>query len=536
MGGLLLSTSSKPILQLGQYRYYPDCKKLLDTNRQELALRPQSLTVLHLLASRPGRVVSKAQIFAVVWEGLSVTDDSLVQCIADIRRVLNDRKHKILQTLPRRGYRLVDSYPPVVFSLPQVADPEPVTPIVASGVPAQRPAIAVMSFQNIGGDHTGDVVAAGLSADIHFNLAKMSQLFVIAQASANRLQHLLPDEIGQQLGVSYLVQGVTQRLAKQVRATITLVEAASGRVLWSEQYERSLGNFFQLQDEITLDVVTELDHCIEQHEIKRAFSAPPDNLGAWELYHQGLWYCTQTNQAGIEKASGLLKQSLALDPDFAPPYSALSSTCINRIFLGTEREADTHANQALDYAYQCIERDKKNGLGYWALGRALHVKKQHEQALDALDFSIKYKPNFSWSHYTKAVVSVHLLRNDEVMSSVNQALKLSPVDPFKFSFLCIKAFAFIQSKNYREAAICGAQAAGDPRAYHLTHAIAALALKLAGQAEVAKEHIDQAFKLMPGFSLQNYRNSYPHADESAPDRVLMLNTLRELGVPETSDD
>lgn len=160
---------------------------------------------------------------------------------------------------------------------------------------------------------------------------------------------------------------------------------------------RPFGNFFQLQDDITLDAVTELDHRIERYEIKKAFSAPPDNLGAWEFYHQGIWYCywAKTNQDSVDKAYCLLKKSLALDPGFAPAYAALSSTFIHRIFVSTEADVSTYVDRALDYAYQCIECDDCSGWGYWALGRAFHMKKQYGQALDALNLSIKYKPNFS---------------------------------------------------------------------------------------------------------------------------------------------
>lgn len=510
-------------LQLGSNHYYPAQKLLTCANGQALVLRSQSLEVLNLLARTPNQLVSKDTIFSTIWKTVNVTDDSLVQCISEIRRQLKDSDHKILQTLPKQGYRLVPT------------NQLPVEQLISTEIPANRPAIAVMQFQNIGGDHTGDILAVGLATDIHFNLAKMSRLFVIAQASANRLQHLMPHEIGQQLGVSYLIHGATQRSAQQVRATISLVETNSGRVLWSEQYERPLGSFLLIQDEITLDVVSELDHRIEQYEIKKAFSAQPDNLGAWELYHQGLWYITQTNQSGINKASQLLKQSLALDPSFAPVYAALSSTSIIQIYLCTELNASEHANQALDYAYQCLELDNQSGWGYWSLGRALHAKRQHKQALEALDLSIKYKPNFSWNHYTKAIVGCHSAGSADMLPAANQALRLSPFDPFKFSFLCAKTLSLIKLEDYEEAAIWGLQAARDPKAYHLTYAIAALTLQLAGQSKAAKAHIDQTYALMPEFSIQNYRNSLPHDDETAPDRLLVMNTLKKLGVPETNN-
>ncbi len=270
-------------LQLGAIRYYPTQKKLTCASGQELRLRSQSLAVLNLLAEKPNQVVSKDELFGTVWKTVYVTDDSLVQCISNIRRLLKDKHHKILQTIPKQGYRLLTAEPQRPRILPVKTEQAVIEPLTPVDIPAERPAIAIMPFKNIGADHTGDVIAAGLATDIHFNMAKMSQLFVIGQASAYRLRDLLPQEIGSQLGVSYLIHGTIQRSKKQVRTTISLIEAESDRVLWSEQYERSLCDFLQLQDEITLDVVMELDHYIEKYEIKKSLfysSRQPQCLGA----------------------------------------------------------------------------------------------------------------------------------------------------------------------------------------------------------------------------------------------------------------
>lgn len=130
-------------LQLGQYRYYPKLKKIVDGDNQEIPLRVQSLEVLHLLACKHNQVVSKDELFTSVWNGLSVTDDSLVQCIGDIRQLLKDRKHKVVQTFPRRGYRLVAE------SLPL-----PLTSAATPTTAPKRPSLTVMSFENIGAGHT----------------------------------------------------------------------------------------------------------------------------------------------------------------------------------------------------------------------------------------------------------------------------------------------------------------------------------------------------------------------------------------------
>jgi len=87
-------------------------RRFLDLNGREIALRPQAMEVLCYLARNPGRPVSKEDIFREVWPGIAVTDDSLVQCIGDIRRALGDDKHRIVKTVPRRGYLFVGAKTP----------------------------------------------------------------------------------------------------------------------------------------------------------------------------------------------------------------------------------------------------------------------------------------------------------------------------------------------------------------------------------------------------------------------------------------
>ncbi|MFA3920958.1 transcriptional regulator [Ruegeria sp. 2012CJ15-1] len=94
------------LIALGEVRYDPDRRAILGPDDAPVSLRPQSLGVLHALASNPGEVVSKDDLIKAVWKDLNVTDDSLTQCIADIRRAIGDSNRLIVQTVPKRGYRL----------------------------------------------------------------------------------------------------------------------------------------------------------------------------------------------------------------------------------------------------------------------------------------------------------------------------------------------------------------------------------------------------------------------------------------------
>src|SRR5262245_57482240 len=98
-------------IRLGGFVFQPNRKELQTIAGRAVDLRSQSAEVLSVLAARPGEIVSKNALMQMVWADTFVTDDSLVQCIADIRRALRDDTHVIVETIPKRGYRLNTSTP-----------------------------------------------------------------------------------------------------------------------------------------------------------------------------------------------------------------------------------------------------------------------------------------------------------------------------------------------------------------------------------------------------------------------------------------
>ena len=129
-------------------------------------VRPQAFATLRYLLQNPNRLVTKTELMRAVWRGTSVTDDSLVQCIHEIRRALKDERHDILQTVSRRGYRIV---------LPEK---------INSPMPANRASLAVLPFTNLNRDPEQDYFADGLAEDLITDLARIPGLFVIARNSS----------------------------------------------------------------------------------------------------------------------------------------------------------------------------------------------------------------------------------------------------------------------------------------------------------------------------------------------------------------
>ena len=102
-----IPTKSREAIDLGEFRFSIDSNELYDADGSSIRLRRQSTDVLSYLASRAGQIVSKNELIETVWPETFVTDDSLGQCIVDIRRALNDIDHTLIQTFPKKGYMLV---------------------------------------------------------------------------------------------------------------------------------------------------------------------------------------------------------------------------------------------------------------------------------------------------------------------------------------------------------------------------------------------------------------------------------------------
>jgi TolB-like protein len=252
---------------------------------QETALRAQSLAVLKELNARAGTLVTKDELLAKVWRGVAVTEDSLVQCIAELRKALQDNAHAIIRTLPKRGY---------IFEVPITpAAPGYVAALGAldSSVPSLGRAqydksIAVLPFGNLSTDPDQDYFADGLTEDVITDLSNVPGLFVTARNSSfshkGKTQNI--KQIASDLGVRYVLEGSIRKSAQRLRITVQLSDAETGLHVWAERFDRELTDVFSLQDELTTKIVTNFVGRIHAPVPERAVHR---NLRAYDLLLKG---------------------------------------------------------------------------------------------------------------------------------------------------------------------------------------------------------------------------------------------------------
>ncbi|MBL0900222.1 MAG: winged helix-turn-helix domain-containing protein [Reyranella sp.] len=225
----------------------------------ELALRPKSFDVVRHLLESAGRIVAKDELMKAVWPGVTVSDESLAQCVSEIRRALGSAGPRILKTVPRRGY-VIDV--PVSAEAAQAADESPGTAPDSEAADV-RASIAVLPFATAGAT-AGTVEAAdldrladGLGEDVIAGLSRIRAFWVIAGSTMFTYKGRTVDarEVGRDLDVHYVVSGRLRQADGRLRLSVQLTETATGRQLWAATFDRAAGGGFELQDDLTQCVV-----------------------------------------------------------------------------------------------------------------------------------------------------------------------------------------------------------------------------------------------------------------------------------------
>ena len=263
---------------------------VLDGNLRELTcggaavpLQPQVFDLLLYLVAQRARVVSKDDLISQIWSDRIISDSALNSRINAARRAISDdgATQRLIKTIPRKGFRFVGEVREEMAASIVPAEARTALPRAAD-----RPAVAVLAFENMSGDPAQDYFGDGISEDILTALSKQRWFMVIARNSSftykGRAVHIR--QIADELGVRYVVEGSVRKAGNRLRITAQLNDATTGSHLWAERYDRELVDVFAVQDEITNAIAAAIEPQIHAAESFRAHSKPPASLDAWDLH------------------------------------------------------------------------------------------------------------------------------------------------------------------------------------------------------------------------------------------------------------
>ena len=393
---------------------------------------------------------------------------------------------------------------------------------------ARRASIAVMPFADRSAVvAVGGGAADGLAYDIITRLAKLRNLFVIAQGTVFALheKRVSPEEAGRVLNVDYVVSGSVLLKDGRITVAVDLVETRSARVVWAEVFNQKRGDAFDVLDEIGNQIVASIASEIETIERNRAILRPPNSLDAWEAHHRGLWHMYRFSRADNERAQHFFETAIRLDPTFARAYAGLSFTHFQNAFQGWTKRGP-EIDRAFDMAGQSLMADDRDPAAHWAMGRALWLRGQHNQSIVELEQAIDLSPNFALGHYTLSFIQSQAGDAEAAIRASDHSRHLSPFDPLLFGMLGARSMALVRLKRFDEAAEWGVRAAARPNAHAHILAIAAYSLALAGKTEEGRGYMARIRKMLPRYDLRDFLTAMQLDDDGT---ALYRNAARRLG-------
>jgi TolB-like protein/DNA-binding winged helix-turn-helix (wHTH) protein/Tfp pilus assembly protein PilF len=471
-----------------------------------IRLRPQSFAVLRHLAANAGRIVGKDELAEAVWPDVAVTDDSLMQCIADIRRALGPAGQGLICTLPKRGY-LIDA-------------PATAAPPTFLGDP-HRPAVAVLPFRAIAGGERAAGLGEGIGEDVIVELSRSPDLSVIARASSFRFADTGdPAEIAAALGVRFLLGGTVRLDGARLRVTAHLVRCPSGEELWAERFDRGLASVFDIQTEIARTVTATVLGRIASVDAPPS-ARPPEDLAAYELVLAGLRALHRYTRGDLEAARDAFRAAIEREPGYGRPHGLLALT---EIYLPWYYGIDTDASAAVAPAERAVALDARDTRGHCALGIARLMDRAHDRARAHFETGLRANANDDLLLIEHARFLMYDDRAEAALAYSAEAMRLNPFHPNWYWNIEGRV---LHTLGRFEAATVAFERVANPPFWTLAY-LAACAAAL-GRSDLAAEHRDRLRAAHPGFTLARFARIFPYRNPDTEARFLA--SLRAAGLP-----
>ena len=534
----------------------------LDLNRAELtregapvALRPKTFSLLKHLVTQAGRAVSKEELLDKVWPGLAVTDDSLSQCIAELRAALGDSGPLFIKTLPRVGYRFdapvsEEAAAPVNVESP-ATQPSP-SPSSLS-MPAQlRPAkrlafgaaaalvvlllggawalnpwtanpprpqsvdaeiaalrsIAVMPLTDLS-EPRAPHLAEGITADITTDIGRLPSTLVMAMGSAAKLQAdgiLSVKRVGSELGVRHVLTGSVERSGDELRLHVQLSRTDTGALLWSERFEGSLTSDWRWRRDIAQRIAATM-------KVKLQEVVPePARLGVRSSQAMDQWmrgdYLGRRfkTQAELLQARQHFEAALAIEPESVNALTGLAYSHICEVLYlwSSDREGQLNLGKAIAAKALAIDPNNSDALG--ALGGAHLFASELDDALRIYSKELAINPNDAHAHRDMAAVLYFQGRFTEMLPHVEMAIRLNPLETSNLSKAHGMFGGTLVALGRDDAAFEHFQLARDNEPLRATrHFDLAAVEALRGHGAQASKHLADALRLRPGSTLASLR-------------------------------
>lgn len=477
--------------RFGRFEIRP-AERMIFIDDHAAALGARAFDMLLALIDRRDRVVSGKELMDIIWPGLVVEENNLRQQVSALRKVFSPQ---VIITIPARGYRfgmvLNEEVPTLNRSVmgsfggePAARQPNEPAHHMTTG----RPTVAVLPFVNMSGDPGQEYFSDGITQDIITRLSRYHWLNVLARNTTLAYKGQTADvkRTAKDLRAHYVVTGNVRRSSTRIRVTAELIDARTGDHKWAEQYDRELEDIFVVQDEITENVVAQLEPQIGLAERQKVAHTKPTDLQAWDCYHLGVAHFFRFTAEDNLEAQRLFQRSREMDPAFGEAHAWWAyATILGMVYWNTEPAREL-LDGALAATERALELDDQNAAFYMLKARVQVARREYDSALIENEMAISLTPTLAGAHCGLGDTLAYLGRYEDAIVRFEKALELSPRDPQRWAFLTYGALALIFKRDFETAVQWTNRANEIPNRQYWTAAHKTVALAYLGLHDEAR--------------------------------------------------
>src|SRR6266446_5260765 len=417
---------------------------------------------------------------------------------------------------------------PTRWRIEKQSDPSPYD---AAHEARREPSIAVLPFRNLSREPAHDFVADGLVEDLIEALSRVPNFFVISRLStlAFRNQDRHPREIGNVLGVRYVLSGSVRVLGDRLRLTIELTDTQLEAALWFSKLDERFLDLFEVQDRLSEMIVRQVAPHLHAAELKRIRVKRPDSLEAYDLFLRAQENMHNSSRAVFETSEALFDAALAKDPHYAAALAWRAYWHVLRVGQGWSPDPVNDATQADHFAQLAVECNSMEPMALAVHGQvASYLYKDFDLAFRRFEAALRINANAAPAWMWSAAAHAWMGNGPRAIEEINKAMALSPYDPLMYAYNAYASIAYLVDGQYERAIECALRSLRENRTYTAAHRLLVIALVLAGRENEARASARRLLELEPGLTVAGFRRRYPGS--ASPQADLFCDALARAGV------
>ena len=369
--------------------------------------------------------------------------------------------------------------------------------------------LAVMLFKNLSKDEEQEYFCEGLSDDLISALSRYKKLTVVSSNASfsYRDKNKLPKEIGTELGVRYLLEGKVRKLGSKIRITSSLISTESESNIWSNNFDTTIDEIFDIQDELVETIVSTIVGSVEKDQIKKLSNSRPENMEAYDLVLKGLEYHRRSSVSAEnnKKALELFSKATELDPNYARAHAWKCCSLGNNSEWFPDSMPENWMQEAFSSVNKALELDPNDPEAHRIMGA---VKLLFEGDMDTAIYhhekAIEICPSDTYHISRYAILNVYIGNPEKGLEQVKKAMR---IDPFCSDLMLeVEGICHYWLKNFSDALSSFKKIKIDTRDSLFYSAATAKSMNLVSDAN---NFLNQA-KLVSKMTIEKFVDSQPY--------------------------